>query len=142
MFAKCQKKQQQMIRQQLEKNTVTKSQLTCAICLGIYDNPVVCSSGRSYCAKCIKKSVEMGNTRCPITNIEIQQVFYPNIELKQIVEQYKSKYQIKNTDNLRELLNNSFEFLEYFLEQFNQIMHVTLDINGFVSLLFLDLLEI
>ncbi|CAL6060403.1 Kinase [Hexamita inflata] len=68
---------------QTKEKVVTAAQLNCELCLGLYDSPAERRTSNSYCKQCIRKSIEF------ITDLKIQQALCPNIDLNQIVEEYK-----------------------------------------------------
>ncbi|CAL6047121.1 Kinase [Hexamita inflata] len=75
---------------QTKQKAVTPAQLNCELCLGLYDSPAERRTSNSYCKQCIKKSIEF------ITDLKIQQALCPNIDLNQIVEEYKPHFNQNN----------------------------------------------
>ena len=64
--------------------------LTCSICLGIMDDPVMTKCGRTYCRVCIEFYIANRLARCPECRRRLLlQDIAPNFFAKRLVEQYK-----------------------------------------------------
>lgn len=83
----------------------------CPICLDPFLNPVVASSGRTYCKQCIEQWLKNNNTDPVDRTIFITITLTPNISIWTMMNEYKtndtveqSEYRIKNDAKINDVV--------------------------------------
>lgn len=67
--------------------------LECPITRVLMQNPVIAADGHSYEEKAIREWFNRGNNKSPVTGLPLpNQHLVPNINLKQVIDEYKEKF--------------------------------------------------
>ncbi|XP_069375366.1 uncharacterized protein [Paralichthys olivaceus] len=74
----------------LPKETCSlEKQLTCSICLDLFEDPVTTACGHSFCKNCLNINCKFNDTVCPLCKNPLSNTAAVNIVLRDIAEQRK-----------------------------------------------------